>query len=362
LSLGEGHRWGKVVLAFALAFLLATTIAAGVSKASAYSPQKGDYFDYSETIVVNNGQGSYSGYTDQTQVTGMEEVNNVVGSTVSSSYSYSSQFSNNQGASSTNSSSGQYTWSSSALTYINGTDNQFGYSQPVYVWFAMNPSLAVGSTFEILNTQFSVLSKNFSVLLPTEGNKYVQAVQTKGTGLYQRDDSYGVFNASYTWYAYFDPVTGYIVGYSYLEQDNGQYQGTPGSFTYNDTLYVTSTSYTLALAAPPSQGSGSGSLGMAPYLVYIVALVVVVVIVGIIAYSAGRRRRKDTLPKHSYAPPTPPPQPAPPSEPFGSRIDLGSKPTEEVVIREVAKVNCKFCGTLIPTTAERCPYCGAPRQ
>jgi rubrerythrin len=49
-------------------------------------------------------------------------------------------------------------------------------------------------------------------------------------------------------------------------------------------------------------------------------------------------------------------------EPSESRVDLGSRPPEQVVIREVAKVNCKYCGTLIPTTVDKCPYCGGPRE
>lgn len=337
---------------------------------SAYTPQKGDYFRYSETTTVNNGQGVYTGYTDQLQTTGMEQMNSINGSVVSASYSYSYQYSNNQGSSTSSSSSGNYTWSSSNFTYVNGTDNQVGvggipYSQPLYVWFAMNPSLSVGNTFYVLNTKFTVLSKNYTLRLPTE-NKYVQTIRTEGIGQYQRNDSYGVFTASYTWDQYFDPTTGYIVGYHYVEQDNGKYQGQAGNFTYTDDLYVTSTSYSLTIASPPptiatSTTSQSQQLigGFPLYVVFIAGAVVILFIVAILVY-ALTRKRKETLPKHPYTPHTP--QPSPPPTPFESRIDLGSKPPEQVVIRDVAKVNCKYCGTLIPTTAETCPYCGGPRQ
>ncbi len=337
--------------------LLAIAVAANSHPVSAYTPQKGDYFNYSETITVNNGQGSYTGYTDQTQVSGMEQLNSVNGSTVSASYSFSYQYSNNQGNSTSYSSSGKYTWSPSSFTYVNGTDDRVGYSKPTYVWFAMNPTLPVGATFYALNTQFTVLSKNYSLQLPTEGNEYVQTIQTEGTGQYHRSDSYGVFTASYTWRGYFDPTTGYVVGYNYVEQDSGQYQGQAGSFTYTDDLYVTSTSYNLALAsASTSSTANAGSEGSTPYLGYSAVLLVVVVVVAVAVYAATRRRGKDeSLPKHpQHAPP--------PSTPWESKIDLGSKPSEQVVIREVAKVNCKYCGTLIPSTADTCPYCGGPRQ
>jgi hypothetical protein len=345
-------------------FLVAVALAANAHPVSAYAPQKGDRFNYSETIVVNNGQGSYTGYNDQTQVTGMEQANSVSEGSVYCSYSYSYQFSDNQGSSTSSLSAGNFTWSPSSFTYLNGSDNQVGYSKPIYVWFAMNPSVPVGGTFYALNTQFTVLSKNYSFHLPTEGSKYVQTIQAKGVGQYQRNDSYGLFTASYTWYEYFDPSTGYIVGYNDVEQDNGKYQGQAGSFTYTDNLYVTSTSYALAPAEAPSSTSNTmtanteGTTASDLYLGYAIILGIVVV-VAVIGYAVGKRRgRGGPLPKHSpYAPP-----PAPPSAPWESKIDLGSTPPQQVVIRDVAKVNCRYCGTLIPTTAGTCPYCGGPRQ
>lgn len=310
----------------------------------------------------------------------METVDSANASLVSSSYSYSYEYSNNQGSSTSASASGNFTWSPSDFTYVNGTDNQVGfgglpYSKPIRVWFAMNPSLAVGSTFFVLNTQFTVLSKNYSLLLPTENNRYVQTIEAQATGEYQRNDSYGVFTASYTWDEYFDPATGYIVGYNYVEQDDGSYQGQSGSFTYTDDLYVTTTSYTLLAAPVPTTTTSalttsSSSSTVAPstlfplYLSILLAIVVILIIIGAaIAFYASRRRRRKgggggSLPQHPQPPPYVPRSPPP----ISPGIDLGSRRPEQVVIRDVAKVNCKYCGTLIPTTDDRCPYCGAPRQ
>ncbi len=333
------------VFAVAVSILLiALAVAANTSSVSAYAPQSGDFFNYSETTTVNNGQNSYSGYTDQTQTTGMENMTTISQSNVSATYSYSFKYSNSQGLSNSSSSSGNYTWSTSSFTYVKGTDHQVGYTKPIYVWFDMN--------------QFTVLSKNYSLQLPTEGNKYVQSIQTKGTGQYQRNDAYGLFTASYTWYEYFDPSTGYIIGYNYVEQDNGSYQGQAGSFTYTDNLYVTSTSYNLAPANPPPVNPIDTLLALAPYLFF--ALTVVVLSVVVVVYASKRRKRMDTIPEHPPGPATLPS--APFSTPLESGIDLGSKPPPQVVIRDVAKVNCKYCGTLIPTTADTCPYCGGPRR
>ncbi|HXZ90259.1 MAG TPA: hypothetical protein VEG61_04270 [Candidatus Dormibacteraeota bacterium] len=351
----------KALAVILLAFLLAVTVVTNVRAVSPYAPQKGDYFGYSETIAVNNGQGSYTGYTDQTKVTGMEQMDAMNGTTVSASYNYNFQFSNNQGSSTSSSSSGHYTWSSGTYTYLNGTDNQVGYSQPTYVWFVIDPSLPVGGTFYLLNTQFAILSKNYSLQVPNESGGYVLTIQGKGTGERQRNDDYGVFNVTYSWYAYFDPSTGYIVGYNYVEEDNGQYQGQAAGFTYTDDLYVTSTSYTLTPATSPATISTTGNVanlnafeGLSPYLPLAFLFIIIVLIFAV----TRARGKRDSLPKHSPypSPPTPSPAPLKPS------IDLGSKPPEQVVIREVAKVNCRYCGTLIPTTVDTCPYCGGSRR
>ena len=353
--------FGAALFAFLLLFSLATNM----HFASAYTPQKGDSFNYSETTTVNNGNGVYTGYTDQLNTTGMEQVNSVNGSIVNTHYSYSYKYSSNQGNSTSSSDSGNYTWSSSSFTYVNGTDNELGfggfsYAKPLYVWFAVNTSLSVGSIFFVLNSQLTVLSKNFTFYLPTE-DRYVQTIQTEGTGQYQRNDSYGIFTASYTWFVYFDPNTGYIVGYNYVEQDTGQYQGQTGSFTYTDDLYVTSTSYSLTTESPTSSSTittatTSQSVVILPTFVPYLAAIAVIVLIIVVAVYAATRRGRGRLPKHQYTPPSTP------STPYQSKIDLGSKPPEQVVIKEVAKVNCKYCGTLIPTTADRCPYCGGPRQ
>jgi len=349
----------KSLLPLLLSLLIISAFAASIHPVLAYIPKQGDAFTYSETAAVSNGQGSYAGYTDQTSTRGVEEVESISGSDVLTHYSYSYNFSNSQGNSTSSSKSGDFAWSTSNYTYVNGTDNQAGYSNPIYVWFAMDPSLPVGGTFWALNTHLAILSRNYSLQLPTEG-RYVQTIEAKGAGQYQRNDTYGVFTATYTWYEYFDPATGYMIGYNYTEQDTGSYQGQAGGFTYADVLYVTSTSYPLTTAsAPTSTTTESGAFSFTPYFEVLAPVVVVVLVVGVVALAVRGRRRRSPLPEH---PTSPPPPPSSPPGPWGATVDLGSKPAEQVVIREVAKVNCKFCGTLIPTTVDRCPYCGGPRE
>ncbi len=301
---------------------------------------------YHEIQSVGNGVGNYTSYTDQTVTDGIERMNQVYSNdTVASYYDYNWTWNDNSGNSKTGSSSGPFSWSSTSLLYVKGTDGQVGYTNPT-VWFFMDNTLQQGDYFRLLNTQMTVSSTSYSYHLTSE-NKNVNAISAQGTGNYLRSDSYGRFNATYTWTTYFDPNTGYIIGYDLSEQDSSS---AGNGFSYTDSLYVTATSYPLT-AAP---GGLSQYLGI---IVAAVLIVLAVVIIAVIAYAVSRRRSR--LPKHppqeAYRPPVPtgpPPQ-----------IDLPGirEQPEQIVIKEVVKVKCRYCGALIDSTVQACPFCGAPR-
>ena len=212
----------------------------------------GDRLSYHEIETVSNGTGSYSGYADQTTVNGGEQMEVVRNSSVSANYSYSYSFSDNQGSSTATSQGGSFTWSDLNFQYLNSTDGEVGYLNPT-VWFAMNASLPVGGAFESLNTQMTVISKNASFYLPSQ-NEYVATIYAQGSGSYTgspQDNAYGNFSAKYVWNEYFDPTTGYIIGYHYVEQDTST-NGNGTGFGYVDDLYVTSTSYLLTVVSSAS--------------------------------------------------------------------------------------------------------------
>jgi hypothetical protein len=326
-------------------FLAVSPVFAAVT----YVPHAGDYFNYHEVESLGSGTGNYSGYTEQTVVDGKETVNSVdTSGVVSATYSYSYTFSNSSGSTETGSQSGSYTFSSTDYSYINGTDDQTGYVNPT-VWFLMDNSIQKGGTFTILNTQMTVESTSYSYNLPSQ-NRNVNAIFAQGTSSYDRNDEYGQFTATYTWKAYFDPNTGYIIGYEYVEHDTNP---SGDGFTWTDNLYVTSTSYSLTTA---TGGGNSGATLNIDLIAAIVLLIIVIVVIIIIALS---RRNRRSLPRHSpqqeYSPPSSPP-PAP-------QIDLTPKqpPVQQIVIKEVVKVKCRYCGALIDSTAQTCPVCGAPR-
>jgi hypothetical protein len=348
----------KIAKPLLFIFALSISLAAVRSPtAMAFTPATGDHFSFYEVTKLGNGTGpDYNGYTEQTTTNGMESINNVFSNgTVLAHYSFSWTTVNNVGPSTPGSSSNNYTFSSTSFLYLVGTDNQsgYGYVNPT-VWFAMDNSLPVGSTFRILNTLMTVESTSYTYHIPSPENRNVNTILAEGSSSYQRKDSYGSFSATYTWNAYFDPSSGYIVGYNYSEQDTNSTNG--DGFSWSDQLYVTSTSYSLTVVSTPA-----GSSVLAQYLGDIIIVVILVVIIIIIAVALSRRRRK--LPKHSpqqFPPPGQyyrPPQGPPP------QIDLTPKqpPVEQIVVKEVVKVKCQYCGALMDGTLQSCPFCGAPR-
>ncbi len=328
-----------------------------VPAAAAYTPHVGDHFSYYEVTNLGNGTGNYAGYTEQATYNGVETMNGInPDGTIAAHYSYSYTWSNSTGTTETGSPSGDFTFSPVTFLYVNGTDDQTGYVNPT-VWFVMDNSIPVGGTFTLLNTEMTVNSKSYSYFLPSQ-NENVNVIFAQGTSSYQRNDVYGQFTATYTWKAYFDPSTGYIVGYDYVEHDTNP---SGDGFTYTESLYMTSTSYSLTTAAATTINSSpnGGNSGSTQYLDYIIAIILVIIVIAIISYAISRRNRR-TLPKHPYQQQSPPPRPPnPPPE----NIDLIPKQpqVQQIVIKEVVKVNCRYCGALIDSTAETCPICGAPR-
>jgi len=336
-----------------------------------FAPKQGDYFEYYEEIDVGSGTGDYSGYTEHTVVTGIETINGLTADgIVSVHYSYDWDFSSSDGARDSGEKSGDFTFSSKTFFYINGTDDLTGYVNPT-VWFCIDNSIPEGGSFYLLNTLMTVKSTEHNYYLESE-NRNVYAIHAQGNSNYQRDDEYGQFTATYTWNTYFDPNSGYIIGYDYTEQ-NTHPSGT--GFTYTEKLYITSASYQLNTAppttSPPTSTPTSPPTASPPIIPNIISelikfailIVIILIVIGaiLIVYAITRSRRppRRTYQRPKYTPPSEQPPPPPPQD-----INLTPKqaPVQQIVIKEVVKVNCRYCGTLIDSTVENCPYCGAPRR
>lgn len=319
-----------------------------------YVPRTGDEFVYYETIYLNAGTGNYTGYTESSYLNGSVGVTLArTNGTESATYGWVDNWSNNQGASQQYAMSGNFTFNASAYEYRNGTDDQVGYTVPIYLWFLMDNALGNGASFYLLNTQMHVVSTDQSYPSPLSPTGYARTIYATGAGSYERNDVYGIFNATYSYASYFDPGTGYVVGYEYVEHDS---DGAGDGFTWTDSLAITSATYSLAPAAAPASTPASP---WTPALEVGIALLVLVVVIVLVVLLL-RSRRRSTLPRHSsggavgFAPVGGRPPPI-------SLTPAGQPAVQQIVMKETVKVNCRYCGALIDTTVANCPNCGAPR-
>ncbi|HEV8050395.1 MAG TPA: hypothetical protein VGP88_07355, partial [Thermoplasmata archaeon] len=230
------------LLGLAVVILVLSTASSGAAAAN-YVPKAGDGFHYFENIELTNGTGNYTGYTESTFYNGTIGVASVqMNGTENATWGDTWSYSNSQGQSSSGTDGpGTFTFSATTDHYVQGTDNQTG-DNGTGVWFLVDRSLGAGASYQSLTTSMKVVSTDASYPLWTQGGKYVATVFAEGNGSYQRNDAYGVFTATYTWKEYYDPTTGYVVGYLLTEQDT---DGAGDGFTIVDALGVTSTTYTL---------------------------------------------------------------------------------------------------------------------
>jgi hypothetical protein len=297
----------SVIVLVSLALLLSVAAMHSASVSAAFSSHQGDFFKYTETTDLGNGTGNYAGYTEHQDVTGGENVTGVSGNTVSMNYGYTYDWSNSSGSTLTGNRGGPYTFSETTFLYLNGTDNETSFGGVKYVnpavWFAMNNSLPDGANFTLLNTPIKIMSSNYPLYLAPE-SKSVLTIFAQGGGTYQRNDVYGQFSAAYTWSAWYDPSTGYIVGYNYVEHDTNP---SGDGFDYTDKLYVASSSYPLtativtssSIQTTSSEGlTTSSSLSSSAQTITIpveyidIIVLIVIVLVAIFAVLAILRRRR----------------------------------------------------------------------
>ncbi len=398
-----------------------------------YLPQPGDSLTFTETLTLGGGKGNYTGYWWEDAVNGTLSVTSVLSNgTDTASYDYVNHVWNSTGGSYVYPESGTFEFSATTYRYVKGTDNQTG-ENGTRVWFYMNNTDPVGAEFGQLSfpTGLTVSSRSADYDLNTGAGGFVSSIEAVSNGTYPL--TYG-FAASYAYREYFDPATGYVLGYLYVEHD---YDSSGNGFVYMDNLRVTSTSFPLTAGATektyavavtqtglptstawavvvdglrypgtgptitvpalpngtyaylytargytasPANGtfvvSGAATgvatswatyppaaPGVDPWVVLAVFVIILALIVLIVWLLVRRRRAAPGLPRHSAGgmPQFGPPPTAGGPPPIS--LQPGDQPRiQQVVVQEVVKVKCQYCGSLIDSTAPKCPFCGATRN
>jgi hypothetical protein len=270
-------------------------------------PRSGDQFRFHETITLGQGEGNLSGYTEDQFINGSYAVESVgPDGSASVAWAIKGVYVDSLQTDQSFADGGNFSFSPSTYRYISGSDNQTEFAGP-FVWFLVNGSLPVGATLHLQNNSFSVVTTDAPFAMPSSPTGYVQTLFAEGTGRYERNDFRGDFTAAYDWKVYFDPVSGYIVGYVYTEQDS---DGNGNGFTWTDTLAVTNTSYSLRSSPPPAP-AGSARPGIAMPLLVAGGLVGFAVL-GLLLLRFQRRRSRRAAPTpKSGTPDQTPSDPAP---------------------------------------------------
>ena len=195
----------------------------------------GDYFEYDYNTHVGNGKDYYEGYSDTMRSSSRYVIEAVGSDTVIASATGSWTFEGSDGAFDNGVLDMNFSFSKSSRRYIGPPDVEGVYSDPS-VWFWIPSNLDKGQTVRILEDMYTVTSAEKSVWM---GLVPHLVTELKASGVYTRDDDYGVFSASYHDTYWFDRATGYLVAEMYDEKD----VNSEASFTFTADLKVTSSSY-----------------------------------------------------------------------------------------------------------------------
>ena len=318
-----------------------------------YTPVAGTSFTYKEQCCVSNGYGNYSNFLEHACINGTETITGVSYPVANMSFGYSCHLVSNNGFNINNQVNGKYNFSLNTFSYLNGTDSQ-GSPNGQHVWFYINNSLSNGSPFRILYQNMTVVSTNSSFQLGSAGT-FVKAIFTEGNGTYARNDSFGKFNASFNCKSYFDPSTGFIEGYTYVEHDSN---GAGDGFTFQENLYVTSSTYTLTtIVNPPSAGEPLID-SLFPYMIILI-ITIAIIAGGFMVFDRNKKLKQHSDGKVNFKPVNVNEQKGPDPEPLN--LTASQPAVQQIVVKEIVKVKCQYCGAIIDSTLEKCPNCGAPR-
>ncbi len=347
------------LFAFLILLLMVGLSFTAISSQSSVSISKGECFQYRELIAIYDGKGNYSGYSCNIWINGTESVTGFSSnSSVDMHYNYSCAIISTSGDyNNPYMGSGTFNFSSVSCNYINGTDNETGYNHS-HVWFYVHPSLEKGNETSLLGTPMTVVSNSYNYK-PGGSKNTINTIYLSGNGTCVRDDSFGHFNADYTWKGYFDHSAGFIAAYIYTQVDSNS---NGDGFSCTNSLYVSHSTYGVNISEVAPVSHVTTTSPSFPYTDLFVIIAFIFVLLIIVAVVASRGKRNKLKQHSSYSPGVNMKHEHSDNEhEIKPEPDPEQKVTEQVVIKEIVKVKCQYCGALIDSTVEKCPFCGAPR-
>jgi ribosomal protein S18 acetylase RimI-like enzyme len=232
---------------------VASLALAGARPSPAAAPPEGAWFEYRFVRAVDQGQGEYEGYRDETRSEGRYAVQGVLGDTCEMQGDYAWTYTSTEGKREQGHPTPLFRFSTSTRRYqspIDLDDAEFTAQDAgsLAVWMWIPPDVAEGDVVRILDQDYTVVGRESPP--PGRGGAAIE-LRAKGTG--SRSDEYGQLTKTWEDAYWFDPTTGFVLAERYTEQDRGTYQGRTAAFRLTDSLDVTSASYAEALPAPAAR-------------------------------------------------------------------------------------------------------------
>lgn len=209
---------------------------------AAPSPTTGQYFEFDDNTYLTNGQGNYSGYSEQETAHYRYTVQSVAADNVTLFGSGDWSWTNSTIAPVNGNWAATFSFSTTTRLYTQGFDVLGQFTRP-YVWFWVPSGLKVGQIVPILDDNLTVVSLSSTVWLGNFPPTPRVGVELQSTGAFVRNDVYGLFDASYTDRYWFDPATGFVIAEYYDETDSAS----QGGFEWQEQVFTTTASFPITL-------------------------------------------------------------------------------------------------------------------
>lgn len=203
------------------------------------APPADAWWTYTSRRIVDEGTGTYSGYSDALVAAGQYQTH-VEGDALQVSARYVWRYDGERCDDGSVSRDVIVTLGDrryQGTTDLDDYDGREGEDLATWAWIP--PSTAVGATVRILERPFTVIER-----APVEVmGRQIDAIHLSATGNDRRDDAYGSFTTTFTDEYWYDARSGYFLRSDYNEHDVGAVAASFGTFRWRETVTINGASY-----------------------------------------------------------------------------------------------------------------------